>query len=197
MSFDPAPTTDDDKELAVAAKPSAVSTLGQWIADLGSDVTAVLATCEQFAPRASLRAPLRAGLRHLMHIHPLSEGIEALAMLEVALVLRVTTLLAQPAEELGDETVLRLRAETQLIEELFPAETQALWSLCTLLIERERELEAHLLSEESEPAQARDPLFEKVRQWTLSYVAPEFGRHARELTRTAAFVKNRAQSWST
>lgn len=194
-----------------------VATMAQWIARLASDVEAVLAASERLAKGAPLRAPLRAGLRHLLHIHPLSTGIEALAMLEVAFVLRVTALLARPAEELDDETVLRLRAETSLIEELFPAERGALWSLCERLIEKERELEPPISDLESladleegvveleamvdeavagERVEVSDVLSERAREWSRGYVAPAFGTHAQELTRVTAFVKHRALAWA-
>jgi hypothetical protein len=54
--------------------------------------------------------------------------------------LRVTALLASPAQELDSETVLRLRADTPLIEELFPDEKDVIWRFCETLIETERGL---------------------------------------------------------
>lgn len=193
MSADPNPTNQDPSGVAAA---SPVVTMARWIFELANDVRAVLEAYEQMAPGSALRAPLRAGLRHLVHIYPLAQGIEGLAMLEVALVLRVTALLAQPAEELGDETVLRLRAETGLIEELFPAERDALWRLSATLIEHEREVDATATSPERESTDTTDPLLERAREWSQAYVAPTFGGHAQELTRARAFVKNRALAWS-
>lgn len=187
----------------VVERVSPVATLAQWIARLATDVEATIAACERLAPDAPLRAPLRAGLRHLLHIHPLCAGIEALAMLEVALVLRVTALLAHPAEELDDETVLRLRAETSLIEELFPSERAALWALCERLIEKERGSEPGVsdaeppLSADGERGDASDALCERAREWSRGYVVPVFGTRAQELTRVAAFVKHRALAWTT
>lgn len=186
-----------DHEVVAAADTNPVSTLARWISTLAKDVDAVVATCAQLAPAAPLRAPLRAGLRHLVHIFPLAEGIEALAMLEVALVLRVTALLAQPAEELGDETVLRLRAETGLIEELFPAEREALWRLGTSLIEKESALECAVAESEPDTTETRDVLLERAIEWTSTYTAPAFGGNHQELVRAQAFVKNRAVAWST
>jgi hypothetical protein len=196
MSADPSPSTEDATAFAVATKLSPVATLAKWISELGKDADALLGVCEQLAPGAALRAPLRAGLRHLVHIYPLASGIEGLAMLEVSLVLRVTALLAQPAEELGDETVLRLRAETGLIEELFPSEREALWLLSSRLIERERALDVPSTDQSELTQEVEDPLFQRVRAWSQGYVAPEFGGHAQELTRARAFVKNRAHAWS-
>jgi hypothetical protein len=188
---------ENGSELASTGTASPVSTMAAWIAALASDVSAIIATCEQLSEAAPLRAPLRAGLRHLVHIHPLCEGIEGLAMLEVALVLRVTTLLAQPAEELGDETVLRLRAETGLIEELFPGEREALWTFCARLIDQERRLDSDWAEPQTSVTPTSDPLLERARVWTVGYVGPAFGGHSQELTRARAFVKNRAQTWST
>lgn len=197
MSADPNLTAEHEGDRALIVEPNPVSTLGHWVAELANDVSAILATCEQLAPGAPLRAPLRAGLRHLVHIYPLAEGIEGLAMLEVALVLRVTALLAQPAEELNDETVLRLRAETGLIEELFPQESAALWALCARLIEHEMALESSDVQPEVKGTEGDDPLIERARAWGIGYVPPVFGGRAQELTRVGAFVKNRALSWST
>ncbi len=115
-------------------------TLGEWVTSLAVDAISLAEASQQFSPGAPVRAPLRAGLRHLLHIVPLSHGIEALAMLEVAIMLRVTALLASPAEELGSETILRLRADTPLIEELFPDEREVIWGFCAGLISKERML---------------------------------------------------------
>lgn len=133
--------TSDDS-LTTDAPPEAIhaQTLGKWVAALAQDALAVVEVSQQFAPGAPLRAPLRAGLRHLLHIERLSRGIESLAMLEVCIMLRVTALLANPAEELDSETVLRLRADTPLIEELFPGEKDVIWRFCSALIETERSL---------------------------------------------------------
>lgn len=134
MSSDNLATTGPTPETLPA------ETLGMWVATLAEDALRLADVSLQFAPGAPLRAPFRAGLRHLLHIVPLSQGIEALAMLEVSIMLRVTALLATPAEELDSETVIRLRADTPLIEELFPEEKDVIWQFCHDLIEAERKL---------------------------------------------------------
>lgn len=142
MSSDNLATTGPAPEILPA------ETLGKWVATLADDALRLAEVSLQFAPGAPLRAPFRAGLRHLLHIVPLSQGIEALAMLEVSIMLRVTALLATPAEELDSETVIRLRGDTPLIEELFPEEKEVIWQFCHALIEAERRLP----SEQSVPA---------------------------------------------
>lgn len=131
-------TTDDPETAAASLEADLARTLGKWVTALAEDALSVGETSQCFQPGAPLRAPLRAGLRHLLHIARLSQGIEALAMLEVALVLRVTALQASPAEELDSETILGLRADTPLIEELFPGEREILWQFCSALIANER-----------------------------------------------------------
>lgn len=131
-------TSDDSSQAGSAPEASSARALGQWVATLAEDAVCVAEVSRQFAPGSPLRAPLRAGLRHLLHIERLARGIEALAMLEVSIMLRVTALLASPAEELDDEAVLRLRADTPLIEELFPEERSVIWAFCEALIEQER-----------------------------------------------------------
>jgi hypothetical protein len=152
-------TSDDPETAAASLEADLARTLGRWVAALAGDALSVGETSQLFPPGAPLRAPLRAGLRHLLHIARLSHGIEALAMLEVALVLRVTALLASPAEELDSETILRLRADTPLIEDLFPEEREVLWQFCESLIASERLLPSEQAAafEEGSPAATRVP----------------------------------------
>lgn len=131
-------TSDDPTTASPSPEALHAQTLGKWVLSLAEDAVSVAEAALSFSPRAPLSAPLRAGLRHLLHIVPLAQGIEALAMLEVAIMLRVAVLLAAPAEELDSETVIRLRADTPLIEELFPAEKETIWTFCEQLIEAER-----------------------------------------------------------
>lgn len=131
-------STDDSLNTGNLPEAVRAETLGKWVATLARDAVCIAEVSQQFAPGAPLRAPLRAGLRHLLHIERLSRGIEGLAMLEVSIMLRVTALLASPAEELDSETVLRLRADTPLIEELFPDEKDIIWGFCQRLIDAER-----------------------------------------------------------
>ncbi len=133
-------TTNEPGTPGAPPETDLAQTLGEWVTSLAVDAVSVAEASQLFSPGAPVRAPLRAGLRHLLHIAPLSHGIESLAMLEVAIMLRVTALLASPAEELGSETVLRLRADTPLIEELFPEEREVIWGFCHGLISQERML---------------------------------------------------------
>lgn len=128
------PMTTDDP-LTVENPPNAdlALTLGGWVSSLAGDARAVA--------EASMRgsaAPLRAGLRHLMHIAPLSRGIESLAMVEVAIVLRVTAQQAGVTDE--SSPIAQLQMETALIEAAFPEETAAIGRFCDGLVAREREL---------------------------------------------------------
>lgn len=147
MEAPPRMTTDEPTSAGTSPETDLAQTLGKWVASLGLDALSVAELSQQFSPGAPVRAPLRAGLRHLLHIAPLCHWIEALAMLEVAIMLRVTALLASPAEELGSETILQLRADTRLIEELFPEESEAIWHFCNGLISNERLLPSEQLLE--------------------------------------------------
>lgn len=130
-------TTDDHPTVDAPPNADSALTLGGWVSSLAGDARAVA--------EASLRdsaAPLRAGLRHLLHIVPLSRGIESLAMLEVAIVLRVT---AQRPEVTDESSPLsKLQTEAAFVDAVFPEEKSAIWRFCDGLVERERELARRL-----------------------------------------------------
>jgi hypothetical protein len=167
------PMTTDDP-LTVENPPNAdlALTLGGWVSSLAGDARAVA--------EASMRgsaAPLRAGLRHLMHIAPLSRGIESLAMLEVAIVLRVTAQQAGVTDE--SSPIAQLQMETALIEAAFPEETAAIGRFCDGLVARERELIVRLeaarhaaISAEENPAQTSTEVVETSVEPTESHVSP-------------------------
>lgn len=162
-----------------------LDTFPEWLRTLPDDATAFAGVLSDGSVDESARRPIAGALNYLFKsLDLIPDGIEDLGYLDDAFVFRAAAAASGGAS--GSDAVARLADESGLVREFLGQDYARLERYVASLASgtvRGRSVDSILGD-----ASVRNGLVSDVRGWASSYVAPSFGRDAKNLVKLRSFL---------
>jgi uncharacterized membrane protein YkvA (DUF1232 family) len=164
-----------------------LDTFPEWLRSLADDATAFSTVLADTGLAEAVRRPIGGALNYLFKsLDLIPDGIEDLGYLDDAFVFRVAATSAGAEGASRSDAVARLAKEASLVAEFLGDEYPRLEKYVAALgtgTARGRSVDTIL----TDPS-VRGALVSDVKGWASSYVAPSFGRDAKNLVKLRSFL---------